>query len=315
MLPMEDPMPMNFTPKTSRPLHRLATVLSRLDSGSAREVMAEAMEGHRRAQRLGYECAVAIAAELREGMTERQAADLLQTYLSDRGATTYLHRPFAWFGEHSRFDGYAGYHDFHPSDRALRPGEAAILDVSPILGGYIGDIGYATALGPHPELNRAMDVLRRLRADIPRLFEAALSPRHIWAEVDRRIRDAGYDNIHARYPFCVLGHRVYRVKDDRSRTPIVPLSFIGWFSWQAHASFLRHGMFNELLTPDHDGKKLGLWAIEPHLGGAGFGAKFEEILVVERGRAYWLDDQVPHYPDHPIADGRAVNHEIHRTRE
>src|SRR5262249_60087328 len=39
----------------------------------------------------------------------------------------------------------------------------------------------------------------------------------------------------------------------------------------------------------------GLWAIEPHLGGTGFGAKFEELLVVEPGgRAFWLDDDLPH---------------------
>lgn len=38
----------------------------------------------------------------------------------------------------------------------------------------------------------------------------------------------------------------------------------------------------------------GLWAIEPHIGAQGFGAKFEELLVVEPDRAFWLDDDVPH---------------------
>ena len=39
----------------------------------------------------------------------------------------------------------------------------------------------------------------------------------------------------------------------------------------------------------------GLWAIEPHLGQAGVGVKFEEILVITETDAYWLDDDLPHH--------------------
>jgi hypothetical protein len=43
----------------------------------------------------------------------------------------------------------------------------------------------------------------------------------------------------------------------------------------------------------------GLWAVEPHLGFRGKGAKFEEILVVTDSKdlgqsAFWLDDDLPH---------------------
>ena len=38
----------------------------------------------------------------------------------------------------------------------------------------------------------------------------------------------------------------------------------------------------------------GLWAVEPHLGFRGVGAKFEELLVVTETDAYWLDDDLPH---------------------
>lgn len=38
----------------------------------------------------------------------------------------------------------------------------------------------------------------------------------------------------------------------------------------------------------------GLWAIEPHIGKDAFGVKFEEILVVTKNDAYWLDDDLPH---------------------
>jgi len=37
-----------------------------------------------------------------------------------------------------------------------------------------------------------------------------------------------------------------------------------------------------------------LWAVEPHLARGDIGVKWEELLVIENGDAYWLDDAVPH---------------------
>ena len=268
---------------------------------SARVATDEEKAGFRAAQRLAYRAAITVAGELREGMTERAAAALLATWLGDHGAWRFLHRPFAWFGAHSRFDGYRGFNDFHPSDAPLRPGDVAILDCSPIVDGYVADIGYTTALGEHAGLPAARALLSRLRADLPGLFASRLPTRAIWREVDRQVREAGFDNCHARYPFRVLGHRVYHVGDRGPRLerlatwrPPIGLLALSWFSLRATAAFLGHAVYPELLSPLHRGSKLGLWAIEPHVGGRGFGAKFEEILVVEPGRAYWLDDQVPH---------------------
>ena len=39
---------------------------------------------------------------------------------------------------------------------------------------------------------------------------------------------------------------------------------------------------------------IGLWAVEPHLGFQGVGAKWEELLVITEDDAFWLDDDVPH---------------------
>ena len=91
----------------------------------------------------------------------------------------------------------------------------------------------------------------------------------------------------------MLGHRVFKVKRTASRGRRIPIGAFGWFSLEANASLFRQGP-EAVLTPDNEGAKEGLWAIEPHIGWAGGGAKFEEILVVEQGRAYWLSDDVPH---------------------
>jgi hypothetical protein len=53
-------------------------------------------------------------------------------------------------------------------------------------------------------------------------------------------------------------------------------------------------LWNPRKSSDHPATP-GLWAVEPHLGFRGVGAKFEELLVVtDDGRAYWLDDDLPH---------------------
>lgn len=263
----------------------------------------EALEGHRRAQQLAYDCAVAVGKELKEGMTEKEAAALLYQYLADHGANVFLHQPFAWFGNHSRFDEYKWFTDFRPSNRRLEADHVAILDVSPVLEGYAGDIGYTCSLRPHAGMERAKDFLLDLRRDLPGLFASDLGTGQIWAEVDRRVKDAGFDNCHALYPFRVLGHRLNRLPLGRTRFPLIPVSFLSWFSFQAQWGFLSRGIAPEILGPDHAGTKNGIWAIEPHIGGDGFGAKWEEILVVDGHMAYWLDDRVPHVLE-AVAKGR-----------
>ncbi len=254
---------------------------------------AATLEGFRRAQKLAFDCVTEVGAQLYVGISEAEAAEMLRAYLEEAGCDRFLHRPFAGFGEHARFDGYQGFGDFHPSERRLAAGEAAILDVSPFVDGYCADVGYSLALGENELLDLALSALRQLRAELPGLFESERSLSDIWDTVDKKLLAAGFDNIHARYPFSVLGHRVFKVKRTASRGRRIPIGALGWFSLEANASLFRQGP-EAVLTPDNEGAKEGLWAIEPHIGWDGGGAKFEEILVVEQGRAFWLSDDVPH---------------------
>lgn len=291
-------MPLGYTPAPAGPLDRfyrgLSRFLSSRYSGGADQLATlEALNGFRRAQRLAYDACEHVASQLTVGMTEKEAANLLATYLKEHGTERYLHRPFAWFGDHARFDGYASYGDYHPGDRKLELGATVILDVSPILDGYIGDVGYTLSLGRNSELEMAKEFLLELRAALPRMFAGPLTPAQIWAEVNRRIVAAGYDTIHAKYPHCVLGHRVFRIKSKQGKDLRIGWRGFGWFSLDTNLAFLKMGPA-AALSPEHVGRKIGLWAIEPHIGWRGGGCKFEEILVVEHNRAYWLDDNVPH---------------------
>lgn len=249
--------------------------------------------GFRRVQRLAYESVIAIGKELQEGWTEKQAAELIGTYLRDNGVQSFFHEPYAWFGDRSRFNGIdrLRYWQFDPTHRRLKSGDAVTLDVAPILGGYVGDIGYSFSFGKNLQVAKARTFLKKLRHEIPKIFMAHPNQgAAIWNIIDKKITDAGYDNIHEVYPYHVLGHRVRRM----SFTSLPLITPFSRFSLHAVMQIFSDGFTSELLNTKHKGSLTGFWAIEPHIGGKGFGAKFEEILVVEKNASYWLDDEVPH---------------------
>ncbi|MDE2422357.1 MAG: aminopeptidase P family protein [Gammaproteobacteria bacterium] len=266
---------------------------SKLTPDTSELLLAEAQTGFKKAQRVAYDCVTRVGEQLHLGMTELEAASLLEDYLRKAGSERFLHRPFAWFGDHSRFDGYQHYGEYHPSQRRLSEGDVVILDVSPVIDGYTADVGYTLSMMPHIEMEEAMSFLLELREIIPVLFASSMTPKEIWSEINHLIAQRGFDNIHARYPFCVLGHRVFRLKANHPKAKRIPIGSSGWFSIEANLQFLKTG-FSAALTPENVGSKIGLWAIEPHIGWHGGGAKFEEILVVDHQGARWLDDDVPH---------------------
>jgi hypothetical protein len=201
------------------------------------------LRGFREVQRLAYECAEAVAARLRPGVTEREAARMQREWLRERGVRDWFHLPFAWFGDRTA----------------------------------------------HRELIlREVRELRPLRA--------------IYEDVDRLMVRQGYANRHRAYPFGVIAHKVDRVKER----PWSPRLFgFGTQSLMELAGDALRGHrdgWSPLWSPyrfsDHPPRP-GLWAVEPHLGFRGTGAKFDEILVVTDSRdpeqsAFWLDNDLPH---------------------
>ncbi len=242
---------------------------------------AETVAGFRSAQRLAQEAVKEVGAMIREGWTEKQAAELVGTYLGDHGVNGFFHHPFAWFGERTRFYGIRTYAEYSPSKRIILPGEVFILDVAPVFKGFICDIGYTASLGSNPEFQRARAFLEELRAGIPEWILGG----DLWRIIDDKIKEKGYENIHQKYPFSVLGHRVHRTSEKARR-------FKFWnFGWQSYWELTSRGLFGQLLGPQFEGDWVGLWAIEPHLGTQYFGAKFEEILLVTPKGAEWIDEQ------------------------
>ena len=286
---MKKGMLFNFSKKMSGIQH--IPLLDELLPNSKQVPSAAVLSEFKKGQRLAYRCAETIAKELRPGWTEKQAAKLMDVFLKDHGIKSFFHKSFAWYGDRTRFAPMKHYWDFMPSNRELQETDVVILDTAPIYDGHVVDIGYTTSLVENPKLEQAKRDLMEFRRIIPKMFEKAQTTATIWDEVDRMLKKMGYDNCHERYPLGALGHRVPIVKLHKLPGLTIP------FSVHALYSLISRGLFNEVLGPYHEGDKIGLWAIEPHIGGDGFGAKFEEILVVNKDHVYWLDDNVPHNLD------------------
>ncbi|MFJ4920563.1 M24 family metallopeptidase [Streptomyces sp. NPDC088725] len=265
------------------------------------EVAAE-LRGFRDVQRLAYACAEAVAARLRPGVTERGAARMQREWLRARGVRDWFHLPFAWFGDRTAFAGFRIPTQFFPTGRRLEEGMPFILDLAPVHRGFTADVGYSGSLGPHPVQNRLIADLEAHRELILREVRERRPLREIYEDVDRLMAVQGYANRHRAYPFGLVAHTIDRVKERRWSPHVLGFGTQALKGLASDALRGHREGWSPLWSPysfsDHPPAP-GLWAVEPHLGFRGAGAKFEEILVVTDSRdpeqsAYWLDDDLPH---------------------
>jgi len=264
---------------------------------SASVASADALDGFRRSQRLAYECAETVAATMEPGVTEKQVARQMQRWLEERGVRDWFHQPFAWFGDRTAFVGFRVPLQFFPTNRRLEEGMPFILDCAPVVDGYTSDIGYSGCLGTNLVLDLLLADLEEHRALVLEGVRAGKHLRTVYDDVDGLLARQGFDNRHRRYPFGVIAHRVEAVP-TRGSAPVI--GRFGVNNLRNLGRDVRVGrrqgwspLWGPYRTSDHVATP-GLWAVEPHLGFRGVGAKFEELLVVTEDDAFWLDDDVPH---------------------
>ncbi|MDH5675186.1 MAG: aminopeptidase P family protein [Myxococcales bacterium] len=257
------------------------------------------LEGFKSSQRLSYDCVTHVEERLEQGMTELDACKMMDEYLRGQGITQYFHEPFAWFGDRSAFANDFGK-AFAPSERALEPGMAVILDVAPSQNGYASDIGYAFGFGDTPEIDRMLDDLEPYRTLIAEGVRAGKTLAEIYRDVDALMAEQGYVNRHQEYPGEALGHLVGRLGEDppgaKSMAGFGPAA-LGFLFEAGKAARENQGQGIPVWngSPACDQRPVpGLWAVEPHLGKGDLGVKWEELLVVTADDAYWLDDDLPH---------------------
>lgn len=266
-----------------------------------RQLSAE-LRGFREVQQLSYACAESVAARLRPGVTEREAARMQRDWLQRRGVRDWFHLPFAWFGDRTAFAGFKVPLQFFPTNRQLAPGMPFILDMAPIHRGWTADIGYSGCLGPNRVQHRLQSDLAEHRALILREVRARRTLRGIYESVEQLMHRQGHVNRHRAYPFGVIAHKVDRVTERRWSPTLFGFGTNSLKGLAKDALRGHRDGWSPLWSPyrfsDHPPQP-GLWAVEPHLGFRGTGAKFEEILVVTDSKdpeqsAFWLDDDLPH---------------------
>ena len=258
---------------------------------------ADDLDRFRAVQDLAYEGAQAIAAGLQVGDTERDAVKRLKRWLVDRDVDDWFHVPFAWFGDRTAFRGFKVPLQFLPSGRRLEEGMAFILDCAPVVKGATADIGFVGSLGENAALDEVMDDLAAYRSLIVEQVRERRSFRSIYESVDALAAQQGYANRHHAYPGHVIAHEV------KPLGPGPGIGRVGPFGRRHLRSLARSIVVGQrqAWSPLWSGDRRsdhppvpGLWAVEPHLGLRGVGAKFEELLVITDDDAYWLSDDLPH---------------------
>jgi len=246
------------------------------------------------AQRVARDAVLTVAETVRPGDTELAVCDRIARELARAKVQHWLHTPYAWWGERTRFD-WAGRWETEalPSERRLEAGEPFILDVAPLIAGFPADFAYSGLAGGHAAAYDA------LLAELARLKQALLD----WAtplartdevceRVEQSIRTAELDVVHTRYPANVLGHTLEGFPNFSTSAPRIGTGFqLPLLLTYAKDIVLHHlaGTPYPFLSARAPGRPLGLYAVEPHLGKERLGAKFESVLLVDGTETRWLD--------------------------
>lgn len=275
----------------------------------------EDLDEVRKLQRQTYRWAVEAAALLEPGVTEREVGQKLLEMFEKGGVRQMFHEPFVWFGDRTMLGatwveedagqdlvGLSRASKFFPTDKRLEVGMPAIIDLAPVsANGLPTDMGYSCIVGRNEIYDELLAGLEPMRNFLLGRVRAGDTLQKIYRDLDTMIADHGWENCHRRYPQGALGHVVPRLPPDPTdHAP--PIAGFGTSAGDVLIAAITTATHDHSCFPvwnDTDGCAFpptpGLWAVEPHIGRNGVGAKWEEILVVTQSDAFWLDDDLPHH--------------------
>ena len=258
-----------------------------------------ALSHFRELQRMSFAILEETAAGLSGGETEKEVAHQLVKRYRAAGAGSFFHLPVVLFGERTALPGTWPVGKFFPKSRALEPGDSVILDAAPLFSGYLVDTSYSFCFGDNDDHRAMMQHLAQYRDSVPAAVNTGDSFKTIAERVNASMNAVGYEPVHTKHPGEVLGHRAIK-------TPKLPFQprlqgfdavSLSWFKFKDSLAMRGLGrkspLWNGSKASDHSAHD-GLWLVEPHAGFGAVGAKWEEILVIEDGKARWLDERPPH---------------------
>lgn len=237
----------------------------------------------KKGQSLAFSCAEVVASEIKTGWTERQAAKLIHTWLSDHNIHDYFHRPLVFFGERTRYEGFNKLSDLRPTNKVLKEDDVYILDFGPVIDGVACDVSITKKIGEVPGFDDVYALLMKVRDALPDLvIKEHYCAAAVWDRVQVDIRNNGYEPIHQTSNYSFFGHRL-------NGTTGYPLAKkIAKEGKQIYSEFFARGLLGQLWSQVHYGSLSGIWAVEPHIGTKSFGVKFEEMLLISAEKVCWL---------------------------
>jgi Xaa-Pro aminopeptidase len=261
------------------------------------ELRAAYVSGIAAAQRITREVILSVAETVKVGDSEREVCARLERGFDAAGVRHWLHTPYAWWGERTRFDWHGVWEtNALPSERRLQAGESFILDAAPIIAGFPADFacsGIAPGNAQQTAVHAALLAqLAQVKRELVTWARDAESSDALCARVERSIQGAGSDVIHTRYPAHVLGHTLEGFPNWCSAAPRIGTGFqLPLLMTYATGIVLHHlaGMPYPFLNARAPGRPQGLYAVEPHLGQGTLGAKFESVLLIDGDETRWLD--------------------------
>jgi Xaa-Pro aminopeptidase len=256
------------------------------------------VKGIANAQRLAREAILTVSQGVKPGDTERVVCARLEREFARAKVAHWLHTPYAWWGERTRFDWHGRWEPSAlPNDRVLQEGEAFILDAAPIVDGFPADFAYSGTAGGQPVTGHfeLLAELSRIKRELVQWTREAGSGADLCRRVQSSIEGAGLDVIHTRYPAQVLAHTLEGFPNWCSAAPRIGTGFqLPLLLTYAAGLVLHHlaGAPYPFLNADAPRRPQGLYAVEPHLGRGTLGAKFESVLLVDGDETRWLDPEL-----------------------
>lgn len=254
------------------------------------------LDGALAAQRRTQAALQDVGRDLTPGVTEREVAGEVRARLVALGAVGFFHEPIVWFGPRTAWIGIPSRQAAAPGRETLREGWPVVLDVAPCFTDGVCDVSTTLFTCPSPEEEACRQLRQELRAQIPGALSAGATGRELALAVAATAERAGFESCQHHYLFGALGHRVFRSARPMRRS-LLGLGLGSGVRLFGQAGlhhlvpqlapwpFLADSPHAEVLPGD------GLWSLEPHVRRGELGYKFEELLVLEGGRARWLDPE------------------------
>ena len=196
------------------------------------------------AQRATIAIVEELADEIHPGRSERDLAARAEELALARGATGFWTPVAVGAGAGN----LVCHPDFPPTERAVADVDLVYLDVTPDFGGWPGDVTRSVVVGADAARERVLADCRRIELAVIAAIRPGMQAKELFA-VARALIDAdGYELLD------LLGNIGHDLGRDAEVTGFI--------------------------DPRNETPMWGCWAIEPHIGMDGVGAKVEDLVWI-----------------------------------